>query len=106
MADGGIYPTFSLEHGLTMSLYYRDPEGNFVELQIDNFGDWKLSTEFMSTSDDFRRNPIGTFFDPERVYQAYKAGTERAAVRAGHYLPATSPDLGLPPPQKEMVGVL
>src|SRR6516162_4164042 len=33
MRDEGIVPAFSLDHGITMSLYYKDPEGNFVELQ-------------------------------------------------------------------------
>ena len=28
-----IFPAFCLDHGLTISLYYRDPEGNYVELQ-------------------------------------------------------------------------
>src|SRR5262245_3972530 len=74
MRDEGIVPAFSLDHGITMSLYYKDPEGNFVELQSDNFGDWKRSTEWMRTSADFRSNPIGTFFDPEKVYQAYASG--------------------------------
>ena len=41
MRDEGIVPAFSLDHGITMSLYYKDPDGNFVELQSDNFGDWK-----------------------------------------------------------------
>jgi hypothetical protein len=37
----GVEPAFSLDHGMTMSLYYKDPGGNFVELQNDNFSDWK-----------------------------------------------------------------
>ena len=32
MRKGGVEPAFCLDHGLTISLYYRDPEGNFVEL--------------------------------------------------------------------------
>ena len=47
-----ILPAFCLDQGLTISIYYRDSEGNFVELQTDNFGDWKLSTHFMRTSED------------------------------------------------------
>ena len=66
MRKGGVEPAFCLDHGLTISLYYRDPEGNFVELQSDNFSDWKLSSEFMRTSSDFAANPIGTFFNPAR----------------------------------------
>ncbi len=96
----GIVPAFCLDHGLTISLYYKDPEGNFVELQSDNFSDWQRSTEFMRTSEDFQRNPIGTFFDPEQVYQALRAGRSFAAlqpaIRAGEFLPAVIPEMGLP----------
>ena len=98
----GIRPAFCLDHGLTISLYYKDPEGNFVELQSDNFGDWKRSTEFMRTSLDFQRNPIGTFFDPEKVYQAFQAGgsfeTLQPAIRAGEFSSAVIPEMGLPAP--------
>ena len=100
MREQGIMPAFCLDHGLTMSLYYRDPDGNFVELQSDNFGDWKQSGEFMRTSKDFQSNPIGTFFDPEKVVAAHRAGqafTElQPAIRAGKFLPATIPEMGLP----------
>ena len=96
----GIHPAFCLEHGLTISIYYKDPEGNFVELQSDNFGDWKLSSEWMRTSPVFRANPIGVAFDPEQVYQAHKAGTDfktlQDAIRAERYPPQTVPDIGLP----------
>ena len=95
-----ILPAFSLDHGLTMSLYYKDPEGNFVELQSDNFGDWKQSTHFMRTSKDFQSNPIGTFFDPEKVLQEHKAGRPfkalQSAIRAGEFLPDGIPNIGLP----------
>jgi len=96
----GILPAFSLDHGLTISLYYKDPEGNFVELQSDNFGDWKQSTHWMRTSEDFQSNPIGTFFDPEKVCQAHRAGepfaTLQPAIRAGKFQPDPPPSIGLP----------
>ena len=96
----GILPAFCLDHGLTISIYYNNPEGNFVELQSDNFGDWKLSTHFMRTSEDFRANPIGTFFDPDKVWQAHMEGRPfsvlQPAVRAGEFLPDVIPDIGLP----------
>ena len=100
MRDIGITPAFCLDHGLTMSLYYRDPEGNFVELQSDNFGDWKQSNEFMRNSPDFASNPIGTFFDPEKVCEAHRAGASFAelqpAIRGGKFTPAEIPPMGLP----------
>ena len=100
MRGVAIEPAFCLDHGLTISLYYRDPESNYVELQSDNFSDWKKSGEFMRTSADFASNPIGTFFDPGRVYEAFKSGidfrTLQASIRAGQYLPTTIPNIGLP----------
>lgn len=100
LRDEGIEPAFSLDHGMTISIYYKDPEGNFVELQCDSYGDWRQSSEWMRSSPDFASNPIGTFFDPERVYQAHKAGQGfdelHVAMRRGDYQPAGTPDLGLP----------
>jgi catechol 2,3-dioxygenase len=100
MRKANVEPAFCLDHGLTISLYYKDPEGNYVELQSDNFGDWNKSSEFMRTSADFAANPIGTFFDPGRVYDAYKSGidfkTLQKTIRAGGYLPNPIPTIGLP----------
>jgi catechol 2,3-dioxygenase len=28
---------------MTLSYYYKDPDGNRVELQVDNFGGWAAS---------------------------------------------------------------
>jgi catechol 2,3-dioxygenase len=95
-----ILPAFCRDHGLTTSLYYEDPKGNYVELQSDNFGDWQRSSQWMPTSPDFAANPIGTFFGPEKVAQAFAAGTPfntlQPEMRAGKYLPATIPNIGVP----------
>lgn len=100
MREEGITPAFCLEHGMTISLYYRDPDGNFVELQSDNFGDWAASSEWMRTHPDFKANPIGFFFDPEAVSRAHRSGRDfpslQAAIRNGEFSPATTPDMGLP----------
>jgi catechol 2,3-dioxygenase len=100
LRDEGIEPAFSLDHGMTISIYYKDPEGNFVELQCDSYGDWRQSSEWMRSSPDFASNPIGTFFDPEQVYQAHRGGQGfdelHVAMRRGDYQPAGTPDLGLP----------
>ena len=37
LAARGIRPFRSINHGPTTSMYYVDPDGNRVELQIDNF---------------------------------------------------------------------
>lgn len=96
----GIRPAFCLDHGMTFSLYYKDPEGNFVELQTDSMGDWKASSAWMRTSPDFASNPIGTFFDPDQVWEAHMGGREfrelQPEVRAGKFTPSVLPDIGLP----------
>ena len=100
LRQSGVEPVFSLDHGMTMSLYYKDPDGNFVELQSDNFSDWKLSGEYMRGSPQFAANPIGVFFDPARVYETFKSGTDfetlEKAVYAGAFLPDPIPNIGLP----------
>lgn len=100
LRDAGIRPAFCLDHGLTISIYYQDPEGNFVELQSDSFGDWAKSGEWMRTSPDFKANPIGTFFDPDKVANAFAAGKSfeelHKGMRGGDYLPAEIPSIGLP----------
>ncbi len=99
----GIEPQACLDHGLTTSLYYADPDGNLVELQADNFGDWAQSSHWMRTSPEFAANPIGVAFDPAKVLAAHRTGRPFAdlhkAVMAGEYLPAKAPDLSLPPVQ-------
>jgi catechol 2,3-dioxygenase len=102
LRKAGVEPAFCLDHGMTISLYYKDPEGNFVELQSDSFSDWSRSGEFMRTSPDFAANPIGTFFDPARVYEKLRSGADfktlQKTIRAGAYLPDPLPNIGLPTP--------
>jgi catechol-2,3-dioxygenase len=74
LREAGIEPDICLDHGMTLSYYYKDPDGNRVELQCDVFGDWGKSSEWMKTSEAFRANPIGVFVDPARVAEAAAAG--------------------------------
>ena len=101
LRDHGILPFLQLDHGITMSVYYQDPDGNGVEIQVDGFGDWADSTEWIATSLDFARNPIGTWFDPEKLVLARDSGLSFQEIhertRAGEYLPAVIPeDIFLP----------
>jgi catechol-2,3-dioxygenase len=100
LRDAGITPDACLDHGMTTSLYYRDPDGNRVELQVDNMGDWSASRSHMLSSPDFAANPIGVFFDPAAVLAAHEAGIAFEEIHrratAGEYVPTQTPDLGLP----------
>jgi catechol-2,3-dioxygenase len=69
----GILPYWCVNHGPTTSMYYRDPDGNQVELQIDNFASVEeLHGWFRSGA--FAKNPIGVNYDPERLAKKLEAG--------------------------------
>lgn len=76
----GILPLWPVNHGPTTSVYYRDPDGNMLETQVDNFDDPIAATEFMR-SKHFADNPIGTDFDPEDWIRQIKEGTSAAALK-------------------------
>ena len=101
LRDLDITPQICLDHGMTTSMYYADPDKNLVELQADNFGDWTKSAAWMHTSPEFAANPIGVAFDPRRVYEAFRGGRTaadlHAAVMAGQFLPDPAPNTGSGP---------
>ncbi|NKY65977.1 extradiol dioxygenase [Gordonia rubripertincta] len=89
----GIEPFMCLDHGLTMSMYYADPEGNGVEIQVDAFDSWGESKEWMWASREFAENPIGEWFDPDKLVEARASGLGKDEIhqgcREGKYLPET-----------------
>ena len=97
----GITPFMCLDHGITMSMYYADPEGNGVEIQFDAFGDWAVSKEWIWASREFAENPIGEWFDPDKLVEARAQGVSQDEIhegaRAGKYRPEDVPaDILLP----------
>jgi catechol 2,3-dioxygenase-like lactoylglutathione lyase family enzyme len=73
----GILPHWPINHGVTTSMYYRDPDNNRVELQIDNFATpAELDGYFKSRA--FAENPVGVTYDPEELCRRYEAGEPMA----------------------------
>jgi catechol 2,3-dioxygenase-like lactoylglutathione lyase family enzyme len=73
----GILPHWPINHGVTTSMYYRDPDNNRVELQIDNFATpAELDGYFHSRA--FAENPVGVTYDPEELCRRYAAGEPMA----------------------------
>ncbi len=103
----GITPHMTLDHGMTTSFYYVDPDGNSVELQIDNFENWEQSSAWMRTSPDFAADPIGKFVDADQIVAARQAGASLAEIHrrayAGEFPPSAPMDprvpLDLPAPK-------
>ena len=81
----GIEPDVCLNHGMILSLYYVDPDGNMVELQVDSYGDWAKSTPFMRHAPEFAANLIGVFFDPDRMAAEHRAGVPFDRIPADSY---------------------
>jgi catechol 2,3-dioxygenase-like lactoylglutathione lyase family enzyme len=75
-----IVPVFVINHGPTTSLYYEDPDGNNVELQIDNYDSIDDATAFFY-SDAFAENPIGVEFDPEVLLARFHTGEPEADLK-------------------------
>ena len=53
-----IRPVAPVQHGPTTSLYYRDPDGNHVELLIDNFATPEEVTAYLE-GPEVDADPIG-----------------------------------------------
>jgi len=70
----GMQPVWTINHGPTTSLYYLDPEGVKVELQVDNFSS-PAELDAWFRSGDFAANPIGVEFDPEVLLARHRAET-------------------------------
>ncbi|NMM90919.1 hypothetical protein B2J88_42510 [Rhodococcus sp. SRB_17] len=69
----GITPSRAVKHGATVSLYYRDPDENDIELQVDVYESMDEVNAFLS-GDAFKKDPIGPVFDPEQMIEDYESG--------------------------------
>jgi catechol 2,3-dioxygenase len=86
-----IEPLLAADHGPTISLYYADPDGNSVELLVDNCGNWDLSQEYMRTSPEFAARPMGTCVDPDHLLAARQAGASFAELHRRAYAGELAP---------------
>ncbi|MFJ9367649.1 VOC family protein [Nocardia sp. NPDC101769] len=73
LKSAGVQPFWTINHGPTTSMYYEDPEGNHIELQIDNFASDAELTDFFE-SGAFAANPIGVEFDADELVARFEAG--------------------------------
>jgi catechol 2,3-dioxygenase-like lactoylglutathione lyase family enzyme len=79
-----ITPVWCINHGPTTSMYFRDPDGVQVELQVDNFSSQEeLDVWFHSGA--FEKNAIGVEFDPDYLLERHRQGdAERVLLGAGN----------------------
>jgi catechol-2,3-dioxygenase len=79
LAAQDIRPEWTINHGPTISLYYRDPDGNRLELQIDVFNTNEEVNDFIN-GPIYQTNPIGTEFDPREMLAQLRAGVPEAEL--------------------------
>ncbi len=83
LAKDGIRPFWCINHGMSTSMYYRDPDGNEIELQIDNFPTMEACKAWFA-SPAFAANPIGVQFDPDALLAKLRGGVpERELLQQG-----------------------
>jgi catechol-2,3-dioxygenase len=78
LKEVGIQPHVPVQHGPTTSFYYRDPDGNMVELQIDNMSPDE-ATQYLR-GEEYSSDPFGPSFDPDAMIAALKAGTPESQL--------------------------
>ena len=76
----GIEPRVPIQHGVTTSLYYRDPDGQFVEMQVDNFASAEDANDYMRGS-EFAADPVGPVYDPALMLADFKRGVPAATLQ-------------------------
>lgn len=75
----GIEPFWCINHGMSTSMYYRDPDGNEIELQVDNFPTMEECKAWFRSA-AFAANPIGVQYDPAVLLQRLRAGVPEAEL--------------------------
>jgi len=76
----GIVPIRSANHGPSTSFYYRDPDGNRVELSVKNYATEAETLAFIQ-SEAFRKNPAGIDVDPAEFVRRYRGGVSLEELR-------------------------
>lgn len=72
MGARGVRPYWTINHGMTLSAYYRDPDGNQVETQVDTLS--LAEAERFMASPTFAKNPIGIDVDLDAIVARRRAG--------------------------------
>ena len=73
LKERGILPYWCIHHGVTVSMYYADPDGNQMEFQVDSFGTNDETNAYMHGA-HFSANPIGVEYDADGWLARLRAG--------------------------------
>ena len=79
LRDLGITPYRTMNHGPSTSFYYRDPDGNGVELSAVNFPTETEYARFVS-SEAFKKNIAGAPIDADDLVARFRSGVPQAEL--------------------------
>jgi catechol-2,3-dioxygenase len=77
----GITPYWRIHHGVTLSMYFQDPDGNRMEFQVDCCANADEAHTYMH-SDAFAANPIGVEVDFDSLLAQYRNGASTETLLA------------------------
>ncbi len=83
-----IRPYWCIHHGITVSMYYADPDGNQMEFQVECFDSNDQANGFM-TGPGFAQNPIGVEFDPDALLARRRQGSLEGFLRRQEHQPVS-----------------
>lgn len=75
----GITPYWCVHHGITVSMYYADPDGNQMEFQVDSFATSDEAQAFMQ-GPRWDENPIGVEYDPDDLLAKLRDGVPESEL--------------------------
>lgn len=89
----GIAPYWCVNHGMSASLYYADPDGNQIEFSVDCFASKGECRDYFQ-SEVIGANPVGTEYDPAQWLARLRAGTSETELLAVDLAAPISPIRG------------
>ncbi|NRD88581.1 biphenyl 2,3-dioxygenase [Sphingopyxis sp. BSNA05] len=75
----GIKPYWAVNHGMSASLYYTDPDGNQMELSVDCFPSKAEATAYFH-GEQIGNNPVGVEYDPEDWLAKLRDGAAESEI--------------------------
>ena len=79
-AARGILPVWPVNHGMSTSMYYFDPDGNEFEMQMDNFDTAEQAHAFMRT-EEYLQNPVGSDIPIYEWLKRVRGGEDEAKIK-------------------------
>lgn len=74
-----ITPHMCIHHGMTLSMYYGDPDGNHVECQVDVYKTAEDANRFME-DDAFTKNSLGVNYNPDDLLEKLNQGASEEVL--------------------------